>query len=107
MVDGAHDVRMLGGEAVGDAPACASREPSLTAMISNVVGERGQRRQGLLDEALEVGLLVVGGEEVRQAGDPWRQRVGRLRQARSWLALRAARHPEQARPAGRLTGVNR
>ena len=37
------------------------------------LGERRQDRQRLLDEALEVGLLVVGREEVRQAGDAGRR----------------------------------
>ena len=42
------------------------------------LGERRQGRQRLVDQALEVGLLVVGREEVRQPGD-----AGRMRDARS------------------------
>ena len=61
--------------------AVPSREPSSTAMISNVSARAGSAASASVDEALDVGLLVVGREEVGQAGDAARgagRRSGRV-----------------------------
>ena len=50
-----------------------SLEPSLTAMISNVSAIDGSVSSASVDEPLEVRLLVVGREEVRQARHPRRR----------------------------------
>ena len=76
VVDGPDDVRDGAlGELRPRWSRVASREPSSTAMISNVSARRRQGPERLLHEALEVGLLVVGREEVRQARDA-RSRAG-------------------------------
>ena len=50
-------------------PACGRVEPSSTAMISNLLGQRRQGAERLVDQSLEIGLLVVGREEERQLRD--------------------------------------
>ena len=68
MVDDADDVGVGGRERVGE-----GRRAVLRAVVDRDDLERvGQGRQGLerlVDEALEVGLFVVGREEVGQARD--------------------------------------
>ena len=93
VVDGPDDARMRSREFVGD-----GRRPVAGAVVDGDdlerVGEAGQDGEGFLDEALQVGLLVVGGEEVRQARDA-RGRGGRRvdrglgRPARSGRSCRA------------------
>ena len=71
VVDGADDAGVGGGQRVGDGRGGVAR-----AVIDGDdlerVGEGRQRLERLLDEALEVGLLVVGREEVGQARDAGR-----------------------------------
>ncbi len=90
VVDGAHDVRMAGGEVVGDRRGRVAR-PVVDRDDLERLGEQRQGRQRLVDQALEVRLLVVGREEVRQPGD-----AGRVRDARRGQGLGghgAARRP--------------
>ena len=81
-MDDAEDVRMEFRQLVGD-----GRSPVLRAVIDGdhleLLRQRGQCRQRLGDECLEVRFLVVGGEEERQLGD-FR---GRDRRARSLSVL--------------------
>ena len=69
VVDDAEDVRMLGRQLVGD-----GRRPVARAVVHGddleLLGQRRQRRQRLVDQGLEVGLFVVGREEEGQLGDP-------------------------------------
>ena len=76
VVDGAHDVRVARGEVVGDRRRRVAR-PVVDRDDLERLREQRQRRERLVDEALEVRLLVVGREEVRQAGH-----AGRLGDAR-------------------------
>ena len=57
----------------------ASREPSSTMTISKVRARAGSVAERLDHQGLEVRLLVVGREEVRQPVDAVRPRSGRRR----------------------------
>ena len=109
VVDRADDVRMGAREAVGD-----GRGPVLRAVVDGddleAVRESRQRDQGLLHERLEVGLLVVGREEVREGGDAGRrvEAHGAIVAARAWaVAERMAVTPRAAgRSPGRAAGCH-
>jgi hypothetical protein len=67
VVDGSN-LRVGGGQLVGD--GCC---PVLRAVVDDddleLLGEGRQGGEGLLDEAAQVGLLVVRREEVGEGGD--------------------------------------
>ena len=93
MVDGPDDAGMAAVSSSASAWV-RSREPSLTAMISNVSAMAGQAVERLLDEALDVRLLVVGREEEGEA----RRRASRGPVGRHWRGLTTADDPgEHAR----------
>ncbi len=69
MVDRPHDARLVGREAVGDRGRGVAR-----AVVDDddleCLGQAGERGQRFRHELLGVRRLVVGREEVREAGDP-------------------------------------
>jgi hypothetical protein len=65
MVDGSHDTRMPVRELVGDLGGSVAR-PVVDGDDLERLGNPGQRREGLVDETLEIRLLVVGRKEVRK-----------------------------------------
>ena len=66
VVDGPDDAGMARPSARRRWPGSRSREPSLTMMISNVSAIVGRAASASSTRPAEVGLLVVGREEVRQ-----------------------------------------
>ena len=94
VVDRPDHARMLGSEPVGDLAGPVPR-PVVDGDDLELVGERRERRQRLLHEALEVRLLVVGREEVRQARDPRRCSSGAAA-VTAVVRSQAARHAVDA-----------
>ena len=95
----AHDVRVPGRERVGEV-----RRPVAGAVVDGDDLERiGQARQcgeGLIDQRFEVGLLVMGREEIGETRDPVGQREARVHDGR---AGRLGHVPGSRRPTTRLT----
>ena len=71
MVNGPNDARMLRDELVCDRPGGVARAIVDDDDLEGLCQPR-QRLEGLVDQPAQVGLLVVGREEVRQSGDPLR-----------------------------------
>jgi hypothetical protein len=71
VVDRSDDARVAVGQLVGDR-RCAVVRTIVDDEDLERLGEDRERLEGFVDEALEVGLLVVGREEVRELGDAGR-----------------------------------